>query len=313
MIYMSRIKALMLIYTKTLRTNIFLTATVLFLLMFVVVHSGIVNAQVQNPQQGSTGIQGVISSPPPATPATISIPRDNQVFRELPVTVSGLCQSGLLVKLFKNNVFAGSVMCVNGSFSLQIDLFEGRNELIARVYDELDQPGPDSNMVPVVFTGTRPQAISKIGLTSNYAKRGANPGELLSWPIVLSGGSGPYAISVDWGDGSALDLISQSFPGTFDITHRYVNPGVYNIIIKATDRNGAVAYLQLVGVGNGPLSQESAAGGSAEPGERVIEKTRILWEPALILIPFLLSTFWLGKRHELYVLRRKIERGERPF
>lgn len=272
-----------------------------------------VSAQVENPQQGSTGIQGKISSPPPATPATISLPRDNQVFSELPVTVSGLCQTGLLVKVFKNNVFAGSVMCTNGSFSLQIDLFEGRNELLARVYDDLDQPGPDSNIVPAVFAGRRPQALAKLGLTSNYAKKGANPGETLVWPIVLTGGSGPYAVSVDWGDSTTLDLISQSFPGTFDIKHAYQNPGVYNIIIKATDRNGAVAYLQLVGVGNGPLSQESSGGTAATDEGPVITKTRILWQPAAILIPFLLSTFWLGKRYELYVLRRKIERGERPF
>jgi hypothetical protein len=58
-----------------------------------------------------------------------------------------------LVKIFKNNVFGGSVQCDRGNFSLQSDLFVGTNELVARVFDELDQPGPDSNIVTVTFQG----------------------------------------------------------------------------------------------------------------------------------------------------------------
>lgn len=266
----------------------------------------------QNPQNGSTGLQGKISSPAPTTGATISIPRDGQSFTTMPITVSGLCPKDLLVKVFKNNVFAGSAQCTNGSFSLQIDLFDGRNELVARVYDALDQAGPDSNIIGVNFTQNVTGQASRVSLTSNYAKRGANPGAVLTWPIIMSGGSGPYAISVDWGDGKPADLKSQAFPGTFDIQHVYDSPGVYNIIVKATDRNGSVAYLQLVGVANGAIQDNNTTGKNDE-GATTITKTKILWQPAAILIPFLLSTFWLGKRYELYVLRKKIERGDRPF
>jgi hypothetical protein len=266
---------------------------------------------VQNPQNGSTGLQGHISAPPPTTGATISIPRDGQTFNTLPVTVSGLCPGDVLVKVFKNNVFAGSVQCKNGSYSLIIDLFSGRNELVARVYDALDQAGPDSNIVAVTYNDPRPGTPSRVTLTSNYAKRGANPGQDLIWPIIMSGGEGPYAISVDWGDGKAADLMSRSFAGTFDIKHKYDNPGIYNIIVKATDKNGSVAYLQLVGVGNGPLSQDNGgSGGSSTPSAT---KTVILWQPAAILLPIIIFTFWLGKRHEFTVLRRKIRNGELPF
>ncbi len=154
-------------------------------------------------------------------------------------------------------------------------------------------------------------------LTSNFAKRGANPKEELVWPIILSGGIGPYAISVDWGDGTPPDLISQQFPGTINIKHVYDSPGVYNIVIKATDKDGGVAYLQLVGIANGPLSQENGgASGSTGEGSGTdtgTPKTRIVWQPAALAIPFVFSTFWLGKKYELRMLRNKIERGERPF
>src|SRR3989344_4823042 len=87
-------------------------------------------------ESGSVGLEGRISAPPPTTPAVISFPTNGAVIRDLPVTVTGICQDGLLVKLFKNNVFAGSAQCVNGGFSIQIDLFSGLNELVARVYDD---------------------------------------------------------------------------------------------------------------------------------------------------------------------------------
>lgn len=265
----------------------------------------------QNPQSGSVGVQGTISSPPPTQGATISLPRDGQSFNQLPVTVSGLCPDGLLVKLFKNNVFAGSQQCNNGSFSMLIDLFVGTNELVARVYDALDQAGPDSNKVTVSFNDSRPGTGPRITLTSDFAKRGANPGQTLTWPLILSGGQGPYAISVDWGDGKAPDLKSVQFPGTFNVEHIYESAGIYNIIIKATDKDGVSAFLQLVGVANGALSQDNGA--AADQNNGTPGKTIVIWQPAALAIPLIISTFWLGKRHELKMLKKKIEQGERPF
>jgi hypothetical protein len=230
------------------------------------------------------------------------------------VTVSGICATDLLVKVFKNNVFAGSVTCKNGSYSLQIDLFTGENELVARVYDELDQPGPDSNTVNVSFNDAKAGAGSRVSVTSNYAKRGAFPGETLTWPVIISGGSGPYAVSVDWGDGSEADLSSQPFPGSFNIKHVYKAAGVYNIVVKVVDRDGVAAFLQIVGIGNGPLSQ-SGSNSSGTPASQPVGgvRTKIVWQPSVVIIPFILSTFWLGKKYELHMLRKKISRGERPF
>lgn len=262
-------------------------------------------------ESGSVGLEGKISSPPPTTPATISFPRDGAVITDLPVTVTGICPNGLLVKLFKNNVFAGSGQCNNGSFSIQIDLFSGRNELVARVYDELDQAGPDSNIVTVTFPFTGFSTGSRISLTSSFAKKGANPGQKLVWPITLTGGTGPYAITVDWGDGKTPDIISQAFPGTFNIEHIYDAPGVYNVVVRATDKDNNVAFLQLVGVANGPLNQSNSGGQSGSgAGQDTKQTVKILWQPAAISIPLIFSTFWLGRKYELFSLRRRLEQRE---
>lgn len=270
-------------------------------------------------ESGSVGIEGKISAPPPTQAPTIISPVNGRVFTELPVTVSGSCANGLLVKLFKNNVFSGSANCTGGSFSIIIDLFSGQNDLVARVYDALDQPSPDSNTVTVQFNDAR-AGISgpRVTLTSVYAKRGAFPNEKLSFPIILSGGTGPYAISVDWGDGKALDLFTQQFPGTFTIEHAYENPGIYNILIKAVDKNGTTAYLQLVGIGNGALTDgdqpnQTTVDGKTVSGSGSRTITRIIWWPAVVALPMILITFWLGRRHALFVLRRRIEKGQRAF
>lgn len=265
----------------------------------------------ENPQSGAVGLQGIIASPPPSQGATITIPGNGQTFTQIPVTVGGLCPANLLVKIFKNNVFAGSTQCNNGSFSLQIDLFSGANELVARVYDDLDQPGPDSNKVTVNYNDNRPGAGSRVTLSSIFAKRGVTPGETLTWPVILSGGRGPYAVSIDWGDGKSLDLKSLQFAGNFNMEHVYDNVGVYTIIVKAIDADGVTAYLQLVGVGSGDAGQGNQNNNNIQTV--LTPRTRIIWEPAAVVLPLLVTSFWLGRRYELRLLRKRIERGDNPF
>lgn len=259
-------------------------------------------------ESGSVGIEGRIGAPPPQTGATISSPANGASFTNNPIQVAGLCPNGLIVRIYKNNVFSGSVMCEGGSFALQIDLFSGQNILIARVFDDLDQPGPDSNTVTVTLNdNSGAAAADRIMLTSNFAKRGANPGDELTWPVVVSGGAPPYAISVDWGDGQTT-LQSVVIAGQFTLKHTYRSSGIYRVVVKAVDANGVAAYLQLVAVANGDVSQQ-------EPEDKSGGETRyvFLWQPAVVLIAFVVTTFWLGKRYELRRIKKAIEEGRRPF
>ncbi len=264
--------------------------------------------QAQTSQSGSIGIEGTIPSAPPTQAATITFPRDGATITDLPVTVTGLCPTGLLVKIFKNNVFGGSAQCVNGTYSIKIDLFSGRNELVARVYDALDQAGPDSNMVAVTFPFSQFSSANRIALSSSFAKRGANPGQTLTWPLTLTGGSGPYAISIDWGDGKPPQLISLQFAGNFDGSHVYETPGVYIVTVRASDKNGELAFLQLVGVANGPLSQ---ANQQSNTDKTVVQSPpRVVWWPLALGIVFIAIAFWLGSRYRLHNLRHRLDRPE---
>jgi hypothetical protein len=257
---------------------------------------------------GAVGVEGTVQSNPPTRAPTISVPSNGQSFTNLPITVSGLCTKGLLVEIFKNEVFAGSTQCTSGSYSLQIDLFEGQNNLIARLYDALNQASPDSNIVVVTFRSNIASNGPRVSLTTSFAKRGANPGDPLTWPLTLSGGTAPYALTIDWGDKSAPDLISRATAGDFTIDHTYLQSGLYNITIKVSDVNGSVAFLQVVGVGNGPIQQTAGTSSNNGQTQRVI-----LWWPFLLTIILVIIAFWSGKQHQLEVIRDRLRRGERPF
>ncbi len=294
-------------YISNLLSTIVLS---LVLLLGITSHSSALGSP--NPNQSSaTGVQGTISSPPPRTAATIVTPVPGRVFTSVPVTVSGLCTTGLLVKVFSNNIFVGSVQCTSGSYSLQADLFSGQNDLVSRVYDALDQAGPDSSTVTITFQDAQFAAFGqRISLSSNLAKLGADVGSKLSWPIILSGGTGPYAISVDWGDNSAADLQSQPFASSFNISHVYAAAGIYRVVVKATDSTGAAAFLQIVGVGNGAVTQATSS--SSSNGSGTIQ-VRYIWWPVLAILPIMLAAFWVGKRYELAAIHKQIERQTEQY
>lgn len=262
-----------------------------------------VSVNAQQTKTDSVGLEGTITKAPPSQPALITVPSNGQSFNQSPISIAGICPTDTLVKIFKNNVFTGSANCANGSFSLSIDLFSGSNELVARVYDDLDQAGPDSSTVAVTFNDPGfGSNRSRVTLTTNFAKRGANPNEKLTWPIILSGGIAPYALSIDWGDGSN-ELISKTSAEQFDISHIYKQAGSYNLIIKATDSNGASAFLQVVAIANGLASQDN---GASETDTQI--KYVYLWWPMIIAGIFVIISYWLGRRAKLHDLERSANR-----
>jgi len=255
------------------------------------------------PKPGSYGLEATKTQAPPTQGATITTPGNGASFSTSPITVNGICPTDLLVQVYNNNVMVGAVMCTNGSFSAQVSLFAGTNELSAIVYDTLDQAGPVSNIVTVNYNDTNFSAFGAlITLTSSYGRRSAAAGTDLGWPLQLSGGTGPYAFSLDWGDGTPTELKSQSLAGVVSIAHTYKRAGIYQANIKVTDANGVSAFLQVIAVSNGKVDTStetaSTSGDTAKP--------QVLWVPAAVSLILLPPAFWLGRRSQIVSLRNKM-------
>ena len=298
--------------TRTLRKSALwvLPTTVgvhlLALFVFVQPASAINQIPTPPPIPGSYGLAATKTQEAPTSAATITTPGNGASFGNSPITVSGICTTGLLVQVYNNGVMVGSVMCTNNSFSLQASLFAGANEFTAIMYDDLEQAGPTSNIVTVNYTDSTITAFGQmITLTSSYGRRSAPSGSELSWPLQLTGGMGPYAFSLDWGDGSSAELKSQSLAGLVTIAHTYKKAGIYQVNVKVTDVNGVSAFLQVVAVSSGKVDGAAAGAGDAKDITGTT-KTEILWIPAAVGLVLLLPAYWLGRRSQIVSLHNKM-------
>lgn len=250
------------------------------------------------PVTGIVTIRTTVPGQSPGIGATINNPSNNTTSHDPIIDISGTCSPLSLVKLTKNDIYSGSVLCgTNGRFKLSISLFNGINNLIATDYNYADLAGPATPTVQVTYapltilplsTATK---VKDFVLTSSQQQIQAGfTGDILSWPIDISGGRGPYAVSIDWGDGKQ-DVLTRSAEGRFIISQAYTKPGdvnsSYAVYIKATDVDGRVAILPVVAI---VRSRDKAVySGTIDSG-----KLSIAW-PILAVALIMVLTFWLGE------------------
>lgn len=268
------------------------------------------------PAIGTVGLKGVVPGKVPTTAAVITSPRSGTRYTTLPVAVSGTCPLNTIVEIFKNGVFAGSDYCKDDqTFAIQVDLLLGSNDIVAKVFDALDQAGPDSNTITLyydasptapLFVLSSPNALpdnyQQFILRTNAVYRGSFAGDKVKVVIDVIGGIAPYALIIDWGDGKT-DLISRPNNESFTAEHTFGKPGVYQAIIKGTDSKNKTAYLQTTIIVNG--QSDVASGTAPTSSSPTSSKSLLLAWPMWILLFLVFLSFWLGERHEKTVLRRR--------
>lgn len=287
-------------------------ASALTLSVIAVSHHAAAITAIPDPQPapGSYGIEATKLQPPPTVPASIATPGSGASYgNSSTITVTGVCQDDLLVQIYDNNVLVGSVMCKNGSYTIQVSLFVGQNQLSAIVYDDIGQAGPTSNLSTVNYNNANITSFGQlVTLTSTYGRLSAAAGSTLTWPLELSGGAGPYAVSIDWGDGSKAELKSQSLAGALNISHAYQNAGIYQVNVQVTDSTGVSAFIQLVAVSNGKPSASTTTSTSASDTTQTTQKPQIMWIPTIVAIVLMVPAFWFGRQSQLISIRNKLDK-----
>jgi hypothetical protein len=264
------------------------------------------------PESGSVGLSGIVPGKPPSVAPTIDTPKDGARFSTTPISVTGTCPKNTLVELFKNNIFAGSVPCTDdGTYALDIDLLIGPNDLLARVYDDLNQPGPDSNKPRVFYDALPAQAGpltsldfggAQMLLNTDAVFRGIFPGQEMTIPIDILGGTPPYAINVQWGD-SSNKVVPRANNQSFTAGHVYTRAGTYQISIQGSDANGRVAFLTVAAIVNGQPGIVGASDTEGTVSNSTLARLLTLW-PLYASVVAIAISFYLGERREKHLLLR---------
>lgn len=266
------------------------------------------------PVTNTVSVQAVVPGAVPKNGPVITTPVSGQHFTSIPIDIRGTCQSGLLVNVYKNDVLAGAAICDrSGHFSLQADLFIGQNKLIASMVNQANQPSPDSSPITVyydlastpvnVINGSANGQNGNVVIKAVSIYKGTVPGQEISWEVEIVGGIPPYALSIDWGDGTS-DLATRTVAGKLTIKHTYKKAGGYKggyvLVIKAVDSVGTAGLLQLAAIVNNDLG--SALTTTGPSGGQLV----LAW-PIWVLVFMIIISFWLGERRG-----RKIEEQNLP-
>lgn len=202
-----------------------------------------------------------VPAPMPKDAPVITKPVDGSIISSNTVVVSGICpiiKPAVIIVIYVRDAIAGSTPCsADGKFSVQVTLGLGMQEIIAQVVTITDDIGKSSAGVTVlraipsepsradsgVPTDETLQALpSMLGIVTNnrFVPIGADGNA--KWRGSFAGGTLPYKVSIDWGDGTAGNYgVNDESEQVF--SHRYDSQRFYDIVITVTDANGGSATL----------------------------------------------------------------------
>lgn len=112
-------------------------------------------------------------------------------------------------------------------------------------------PAPQPDINPC-FDTSKTDALNPENPTiiANCIKRSVFTGDTITIPIRIAGGTAPYALSIDWGDGiTELKTVLDSEYHNYE--HTYKTAGIIGVSLKTTDAKGITSFLQTVVQVNG--------------------------------------------------------------
>jgi hypothetical protein len=225
-------------------------AIILFITGICIVGLGMLNRATAD----DLAVYASIPAPIPPDPAVITNPTEGETVSNPTVIVEGTCPDitpHVLVAILDNGEQVASVACDNTNhFSVPIVVSPGSHTLVARVYTITGDAGQDS--VPVHFAYIVPTVPTQPTNTPtvNTEEEGEplqviadkpfivfGPAKDAVWSGTITGGTLPYQVYIDWGDGSSNDyLISVS--GKQQFNHHYTSMQSHLILLRVTDANG---------------------------------------------------------------------------
>lgn len=214
-----------------------------------------------------------VPAPIPTSAAVITSPANGSQLKTSSVNVLGTCPSinpHVIITIVNNGRNVGSAACGgDNTFALPITLDLGSNVLVARSTTITGDDGPDSQPITVTYSrssgsgGTvsppvgSPGQVGALQITTDQSFVVYGPAQDAVLNGTISGGTAPYHVHIDWGDGGTSDYTANTTVQVF--RHHYRRTGTYDITMTITDSDGMVLvqhfaavtpYVPPVGSGN---------------------------------------------------------------
>ncbi|HEY8886066.1 MAG TPA: hypothetical protein VIM31_01020 [Candidatus Microsaccharimonas sp.] len=155
-------------------------------------------------------------------------------------------------------------------------------------------PAPQPTVNPC-FDTSKTDALnpSSPTLIVNCIKRSIFTGDTITVPIRIAGGTAPYALWIDWGDGlTELKTVPDS--EYHDYQHTYKTAGIIGVKLKTTDSKGVTSFLQTVVQVNG----SSTPGVTTTTFNNITNELGSIWTeapvPLYVAAVTLVLGFWVG-------------------
>ncbi len=152
------------------------------------------------------------------------------------------------------------------------------------------RPSPATSQFPA----SAPPAAFLLN-SQQHHQTGLQAGQQIVWPVTISGGTPPYHLAWDWGDGDVENLEPGSQTSA-NPSHTYTKSGTYRLTIRARDAAGREAVLTLAAIVNGPVTGPAITANYAT-GSMLLAWLMLGATGAVAL------SFWLGERHKLAIAR----------
>lgn len=151
-------------------------------------------------------------------------------------------------------------------------------------------PAPQPSVNPC-FDTSKTDALNPKNPTiiANCIKRSVFTGDTVTLPIRLTGGTAPYALWIDWGDGTTelKTVLNNEYN---DYTHSYKAAGIISVSMKTTDADGTTSFLQTVVQVNGTTPTGTPSSIAAGLGTIWTDAPVPLYVAAATLV----LGFWVG-------------------
>jgi hypothetical protein len=284
-------------------------------------------------------VSAEVPAPQLTQPAVITTPTDGSTLTDSAITVSGTCPDNSYVDLSDNSIFVGVSQCTNQTFSVDVDLVTNLNQLLPQDYNITNSAGPSSTDVNVYYepqpaptlpftspvtttpttTTTTTQtptasvtAQTPFYVTAPYQYQVYNVNQSVNYTLTIGGGSSPYAVTVQWGDGVVTTYVRNS-PGPFVVTHSYSSSGEVNttkvIQVDVVDSSGKLTHFQLTAIIKpAPKSSLATTTGTTNPIFKFFDNLRkylwVIW-PIYGVTMLTVFSYWLGERKLIINVKSK--------